>query len=629
MFASFGGCNRAVVAMALCVLGLSVNEAIANNEAKGALSTEHRVFLPSYNLLRQDAVRLLWQASFGPTPEAISTILEQGTEGWINQQLAMPASRSQLSRTIEIAMMAEPDASWFDKSVFNSIANGRVRHYQSSAWWEQALTAPDQLRQRVAFALSQITVVSITEPPLYKRSEALAVYNDLLLKHAFGNYRELLSAVSYSPAMGVYLSHQGNRKANPKRQTSPDENYARELMQLFSIGLYRTTLDGQPALDQDGQKVPVYTQQDVMELARVFTGWDLVGNTGFGRKNRFFGSYLQPMEFTQKLHDSGEKTLLGQIIPAGLGGEQDVEAALDIIFSQPSVAPFISRQLIQRLVSSNPSPAYIKRISSVFVDNGQGIRGDLASVVKAILMDSEARIPTENNAHGKLKEPIVAFAGLLRFLNVTPAPAWVTPQGGKMVDVYWFKPLNIGQDPLRSPSVFNFYEPDYQPSDNHFQQTGLFSPEAVVLETEPLVNFSNGVLTALNSSDMAAYDMGDAAFLKSMKKHRHRWKYNVRIDSHPLLNLLELSLELNTDGDFKQLNRVQGAGVIVREHALRKVLEVLEHTLLTQPLTEEYRQLMVGQLMQPIRKNGAKEAHRVIKTMIHWLVMSPNYWVVK
>ena len=369
--------------------------------------------MQDYRQQQQEATRFLWQATFGPTPAEVSQVMELGMEGWIDKQLSLPPSRSQMSRTIEIAMMAEPEFSWFENSIFNQSGQQSVQHYQLSAWWEQALTAPDQLRQRVAYALSQILVTSIKEPPLSKRTEALAVYNDILLKHAFGNYRDLLSDISYSPAMGVYLSHQGNRKANIKRQTSPDENFARELMQLFTLGLYQLDPDGTPLSDRHGQKIPTYSQQDVMELARVFTGWDLVGNKRFGNKQRNQGSYLEAMEFTPKLHDSGSKTLLGETIPEKLSGQEDVEAALDIVFSQPSVAPFISRLLIQRLVSSNPSSGYIHRVSAVFEDNGQGVRGDLKAVIKAILMDREARQISDIEEHSiakKIKEPVISFA---------------------------------------------------------------------------------------------------------------------------------------------------------------------------------------------------------------------------
>ena len=208
-----------------------------------------------------------------------------------------------------------------------------------------------------------------------------------------------MGPIVYSPAMGIYLSHQGNRKANPKKQTSPDENFARELMQLFSLGLYQTSLDGTPILDNDGNKIPAYSQQDVMELARVLTGWDLTHNLRFGQKDRKHGSYLEPMEFSGQFHDFGSKKFLGQTIPEKLTGKDDVEAALDILFDQPTVAPFVSHILIQRLVTSNPSPEYIQRVSFAFDNNGEGVRGDMKAVIKAILLDDEARLAKDSQPY--------------------------------------------------------------------------------------------------------------------------------------------------------------------------------------------------------------------------------------
>ena len=590
-----------------------------------------KIPLQEYRLARQEATRFLWQSSFGPTVDEVDRVLNLGIEGWIDQQFEMPLSQSQLSRTIEIALMAEPQSQWFDKSVFNASSNWRVQNYQSSAWWEQALTAPDQLRQRVAYALSQIVVVSTTEPPLHNRAEALAVYNDLLLKHAYGNYRELLSAISYSPAMGIYLSHQGNRKENPKKQTSPDENFARELMQLFSVGLYKTGLDGIPVLDENSKKIPAYSQHDVMELARVFTGWDLVGNDGFGRKGQKRASYLEPMEFTDQFHDFGGKNLLGYTIPEKLDGKEDVEAALDILFMQPTVAPFVSKRLIQRLVTSNPSPQYIQRVSLVFENNGTGIRGDMKAVVKTILTDQEARFMGSNKNQQqlarKLKEPVVAFSGLLRFLKVQPAPVWTTGSEGKMREVLWFKQLHIGQDPLRSPSVFNFYEADYRPSGESFSANGMVAPEASILGISSLAKYSNLVRIVLINSDLQAFSMKGHEFRKRMKEQRHKWAFNARVDTLSLLQIFELSLEMDTTDDYDSLLNTSRYGMDQRLYALSRVLSVIEDQFLGFMLEEEYRQQLLIRLAQPVKKNTRQEAHRMVSTLLHWLAMSPGYWV--
>ena len=403
-------------------------------------------------------------------------------------------------------------------------------------------------------------------------------------------------------------------------------------MQLFSLGLYQTALDGTPVLDKNGKKIPAYSQQDVMELARVFTGWDLVGNDRFGQKRFDMGSYLEPMEFSTRFHDSGSKRILGSTIPEKLAGRDEVEAALDILFSQPSVAPFVSRLLIQRLVTSNPSPAYIHRVSLVFENNGEGIRGDMKAVIKAILLDDEARRSQYRNSEliaSKLKEPVLALSGMLRFLGVHPAPAWKTRYGGEIQQVIWFKKLNIGQDPLRSPSVFNFYDPDFQPAGGEFSDNQFVAPEAAVLDTVSLAKYSNLVRITLGNSDLQSYKVKGQQFRESMKKQRHKWAFNARVDTLPLLRMFELGLEMDTSGDYSSLRNTTSNSIRQRQHALSKVLESIEDQLLGFPLDTEYKGELLERLIQPVKKNPRQEAHRIISGLMHALVMSPEYWVMR
>ncbi|KXO14283.1 hypothetical protein AKG98_360 [Moritella sp. JT01] len=294
------------------------------------------------------AEKLSYQASFGPTPETLLSAQQITRQQWITAQLQLAPS------------------------------------------WHYSLAAKDQLHQRVAFALSQIFVVSSQEPALAKYSDGLVWYYDLFVKHSFGNYRDLLQDITLSPTMGTYLSMQGNRKANLNENTLPDENYAREVMQLFSIGLYQLDISGDVILDKQGNKIPSYQQADVENLARIFTGWDLVENKRYGHRRS--GRYDTFMELSPKQHDYNEKILLGQHIIAGMKADKELSVSLDVLFNHPNVGPFISRQLIQRLVESNPSPDYIKRIATVFNDNGEGIRGDLSAVVHAILLDDDAQV---------------------------------------------------------------------------------------------------------------------------------------------------------------------------------------------------------------------------------------------
>lgn len=577
------------------------------------------------SLTLQEAARFLNQASFGPDTASLASVRLLGIEGWINQQLAMPTGPSQLNRTIEIALMSEPQTRWFSESGFMPPRASPMWMYQRSAWWEQALSAPDQLRQRVAFALSEILVVSASEGFLNNRAEALAAWQDMLLQHAFGNYRELLSAVSYSPAMGIFLSHHGNRKANPARQTSPDENYARELMQLFAIGLYQIKADGSVQTDANGQPVPVYSQQDVMELARVFTGWDMVGNPHYGAKGLLVGNATVPMEFTEKFHDNDAKTLLGQTIPAGLGGKDDVEAALDILFARPEVAPFVCRQLIQRLVSSNPSPGYLQRVSKVFNNNGEGVKGDLAAVVKAILLDPEARQAAASPV--KLREPVIAMASLLRALNVQPAEPFTSRQKAMMHDVYWIQRLPIGQNPLDAPSVFNFFEPDYQPVADGFRDTSDVAPEAAILDLQSLIGFNNLLDMLLTRRDVARQPFLNAQFAEQLQRNGFGSEINVVIDTRPFSQLLELYLEQDSNGDFITLNNPDFK--LQRKEALSRLLDDLQASLLGTPLTREARQAIIRSLQGSVifANNPPLEANRLVRDSIRLLVMSPEYWV--
>lgn len=405
------------------------------------------------------AVKLLYQGSFGPTPETLLNAQQVTRQQWIATQMQLAPSWHYPLTTQYCDGSITPTTNIVDGS--DSANTSKLENKkppnsraclkaQESVWLEHALTAKDQLRQRVAFALSQILVVSSKEPPLAKYGDGLAWYYDLLVKHSFGNYRDLLQDVTLSPVMGVYLSMQGSRKANLNKNTFPDENYAREVMQLFSIGLYQLDISGQAILDKQGNKLPSYEQGDVENLARVFTGWDLVENKRYG--NRRTGRYDTFMELSPKQHDYNAKQLFGQSIKAGMKADKELSASLDLLFNHPNVGPFISRQLIQRLVSSNPSPEYIKRIATVFNDNGDGERGDLGAVVQAILLDDDAQAPLNSPAL-KLKEPLLNYIGFLRAFSATPKS-----------EHYQLRQLSstFGQGAMRADSVFNFYQPDFK-----------------------------------------------------------------------------------------------------------------------------------------------------------------------
>lgn len=388
-----------------------------------------------------EASRFLAQASFGPTPETIAQLRDEASlSSWIDKQLSLPVS------------LTEP----YTRANSNG-SNGAARH---EAWWNNVLDQPDQLRQRVAFALSQIFVVSDLDYLLANNQYGMANYYDMLSKNAFGNYRQLLEDVTLHPVMGVYLSMVRNEKANVEENIRPDENYAREVLQLFSIGLYELNNRAE-ALPLDNPR-PAYTQQQVEQFARVFTGWNFDRVNSWETNNLGSGdAFTTAMVPDERFHDTGSKTLLNdRVAPAGLSTREDMNFALDTIFQHNNVGPFIVKQLIQRLITSNPTPEYIERVTAVFNDNGLGERGDLGAVVKAILLDSEARTGHLNNPDfGKLREPVIRQAHYWRALNGTPGPL---SEGVHNTPNFTLPRIDemTGQAVMQSPSVFNFYKPD-------------------------------------------------------------------------------------------------------------------------------------------------------------------------
>jgi uncharacterized protein (DUF1800 family) len=408
-----------------------------------------------------DAARFLTQATMGANRTQIEQLKAAGYVEWLNKQFTMPI---QTTRYDWLATNKDPaDGKLFSHKDYKFNQNGF-----DAANWTKLLSAPDTLRQRVVFALSEILVISIDGLDSYWPQFRAAAYLDLLEKHAFGNYRDLLQAVSTSPAMGQYLTFLGNEKANPVTGSNPDENYARELLQLFTIGLKELNIDGTVKL-VNGAPVETYTQNDISQLARIFTGWEW-DPPYVDRAEPSFAK--RPMKQIPTLHETRESTVLGTQVPAG-DGNFHLTKALDIIFAHSNVAPFISRQLIQRLVTSNPSPAYVARVAKVFNDNGNGVKGDMKAVIAAILLDDVARNPANlnNPQFGKVREPILRFTAWAKAFNISSAngtwdPGWVRNSD-------W----GLGQAMLHSPSVFNFFRPGYVPPNSDIASAGLVAPE--------------------------------------------------------------------------------------------------------------------------------------------------------
>ena len=419
------------------------------------------------------AARFLTQATYGPRYDEIVALTNSSYEQWLDRQFALPP-------TLHIPYGQRIGFFGSDGPV---VPRNTAR---TSVWNSIALNAPDQLRQRMAFALSQIFVISDREQ---SNHTIVADYYDLLVENAFGTYRELLEKVTLNDAMGQYLGMAGNQKTNLALNIIvPDENYAREILQLFSIGLVELNLDGTPKLDSRGKTIPTYTQDHVEEFAQVFTGWhfDYISAATFQLRPVRPRSELRPMRAFQQFHDLSSKRLLkvpgfSDTLPANQTAEKDLEDALDIIANHPNVAPFISKQLIQRFVTSNPTPNYVRRVATVFNNNGKNVRGDLAAVVKAILLDPEARRGhiDRPDTFGKFKEPLLRTTALWRGVDFLLRVPFAGPSAVRL--------SLLDQGPLQAPSVFNFYSPDYSPP-GVLASNDLVAPEAQLSNIASVVN---------------------------------------------------------------------------------------------------------------------------------------------
>lgn len=432
-----------------------------------------------------EAARFLTQATFGPTPAEITRLRRMGYTAWLNEQFALPPS-------LHLPYLQAQEAAGI--SVY--------QNSRQEAWWQRAITAPDQLRQRMAFALSEILVISDQGGAVGGEPFGMTDYYDLLVRRSFANYRVLLEDVTLSPLMGHYLSMFKNRKPDPIANIRPDENYAREIMQLFSVGLVMLNPDGTPVLN-GGLPVPAYSQDTIRGFAHVFTGWNWancprvqggqpweweycpVGPVPYPDPGWNIG-WMLPMQPWESYHATeGTKQLLnypgvslpGGVLPAGGTAAGNLTQALDNVLRHPNVGPFLARRLIQRLVSSNPTPAYVGRVAAVFANNGQGVRGDLRAVVRAILLDAEARTVAPEVSHrGKVREPLLRQTQLWRALNARA-------DDGRYRE--WNPEYGLGQAALRAPTVFNFFLPDFRPA-GELSTLGLDAPE-LQIATDPLI----------------------------------------------------------------------------------------------------------------------------------------------
>jgi uncharacterized protein (DUF1800 family) len=434
------------------------------------------------------ASRFLAQATFGATAAEISNVAAIGPAAWIEGQFSRPQTRHLPSIV----------------AYQNTLAPDLQRGQTGFLWslWKTYTTADDQLRQRIAYSLSQILVISLNSNLSFTYPRGPGNYLDMLGEKAFGNYRDILESVTYSPMMGIYLSSLRNSKENPTTGAVPDENYAREVMQLFTIGLFQLNQDGTVKLDANGKAIETYTNADITGLAKVFTGLSWGGpDTSDNRYNgRAIGAdpnrEIIPMQAYNNFHSTSEKKFLGVTIPASTvaNTNADIKIALDTLFNHPNVGPFIGEQLIQRLVTSNPTAGYVSRVAAAFNDNGVGVRGDMKAVIRAILLDPEAReLAQANNETGKIREPAVRFINWMRSFNSK------SRDGRFLLGNLSDPSTQLGQTPMFAPSVFNFYRPGYIPPNSNIGNSGLVAPEMQITNETTVagyLNYMRGVISA-------------------------------------------------------------------------------------------------------------------------------------
>lgn len=453
-----------------------------------------------------EAARFLLQASLSASTGAIADLRSEGYGPWLDRQFGI--ANAQTGR----GFLADRG---FDRVDANRFYNGTITG--DYMVWSQLLSGGNSVRKRIAFALSEFFVVSLTGINMVWRAPAIGEYWDILNRHAFGNFRDLLQDITLNPAMGTFLNTRGNRRADSSGRV-PDENYAREVMQLFTIGLFELNADGTNRL-ASGNPIETYTSADVSGLARVFTGYDF-DQAGLAFTTEVGGTRQIPdPEFARRpmtadparwvparatgFHSAEAKTFLGLTIPANTNAADSLRLALDHLFNHANVGPFFARQMIQRLVTSNPSPAYVGRVAAIFANNGQGRRGDLAAVFKAILTDNEAldAAGLTNPNFGKLREPVLRYVQLARTFGArSNSGNW---QIGDLSDAA----NALGQSPLRSPSVFNFFRPGYFPTNTEIANRGLLAPEFQLVNETSVAGYVNFLERALTGGRAPVADI--------------------------------------------------------------------------------------------------------------------------
>jgi len=503
------------------------------------------IFTPNVSIAKPatdgEAARFILKASLAATEPEIADIRSVGYVAWLDKQMDIPISQT----GVDWLSSRGYDQVTVDEFYFrDTLADNMV--------WNQLITSPDPVRKRLAYALSQFFVVSTNGIEIDWRSNAMAAYWDVLNRNALGNFRQLLEDVTLNPAMGVYLSTLDNKKEDTRTGRVPDENYAREVMQLFTIGLNELNNDGTRKTGATGQPIETYTSSDVSNIARVFTGYSYdYANLVRTPSVRVPSTLVAPLESvirrmtsdptrweraqTISQHSMLEKTFLGTTIPANTDASTSMKIALDTLFNHPNVGPFFSKQMIQRLVTSNPSAGYVDRVAKIFNNNGSGVRGDLRAVFKAILLDDEATNAAglTSPTFGKVREPVLRFTQWARNFGAT------SQSGNWTINNTSNAAFSLGQSPLRAPSVFNFYRPGYVPPNTAIATNTLVAPEFQIVNEVSVVGYINFMASAIGSANGLNNDV----------KATYTRELAIVSDTTALLNRLSLLLSGNQLSD--------------------------------------------------------------------------------
>lgn len=614
-------------------------------------------------------MKFLRQASFRSTEPEIAYVMENGYEAWIDNQFSMVGDLDNntdtkygyLESTFRKMNTYNPEA--YPMSVVNDpttldeevIDGQRMDVFRNSIFWDKAINDENQLRQRITYALSQILVVSDDSPAGQAtrfRGEAIINYYDILYKHSFGNYRELLTDVSHSSAMGYFLTYIGSKAE------APDENYARELTQLFTVGLYELNDDGTKQLS-GGSPIPSYDQQHVTDFSKIFTGWaldDLQGSEPrYGNTGKTDYSWVSPLKFFSQYHDNNSTLdLIGTAsMSTSFDGSMDIENGLNILFSNHNVAPYLSRHLIMRLVTSNPSPAYVGRVAAKFNNNGAGVKGDLKAVVKAILLDLEARGETVVANFGKVDEMLVASSHFMSQFNANPAPKMkinvrITTgvfENRDAFNMYWIDgSRDFGQTVLGAPDVFNFYSNEFIPSASYFAQNSLVSPELQLLNIPNIIGYSNIIETLLTKREKySVLDLDTFQFGEVRYANIEAWadvallsmaNQGMYLDLTEEYNVFEKALDSESEANNNFTNLGDGTGENAdRTRAVNALIEHLDSKLFGGTMPQAYKEalLLHTQSLNYNANNSskAKRVRAIVSSIVRAIVTSPLFMVLK